>query len=328
MSILQRPRRNRKTQAIRALLSETVLGLQDLVAPFFVIDGREKKEPIEKMPGIYRYSVDLLVEEVRRIHNLGIQAIILFPSLPQNLRDDLGSQALNPFGSVVEALKILRKEIPTLCLISDIALDPFTDHGHDGIVYNGDVHDEKTIEVLTQMALLHAEAGAHFVAPSDMMDGRVLKIRQALDAKDFLQTGILSYCAKYSSSLYAPFREALKSPFLSLNKKTYQMNPANRREALREATLDESEGADILMVKPALFYLDVLQAMKEVTTLPLCAFHVSGEYAMVMAAHERGFLDADAVFYESLLSIKRAGADFIISYATERLIPLLSQRSK
>lgn len=323
-SMLKRPRRNRKSPAIRSLVSENVLRPQDLVVPFFVIDGVNRKEPIEKMPGICRYSVDCLVEEVKSLYAQGVQAVILFSSILFELRDETATQAFDAEGAVARALRALRKEVPGMCLISDVALDPFTSHGHDGVVEEGDVENDKTIEKLIAMALLHAKCGADFVAPSDMMDGRVQKIRQALDAKGFYRTGILSYCAKYNSSLYAPFRDALNSRFPALDKKTYQMNPANVREALREAQLDEEEGADILMVKPALFYLDVVRAMKEKTLLPLCAFHVSGEYAMVMAAHEKGYLDADRVFLESLLSIKRAGADFIISYAATRLLPLLS----
>ena len=321
--MLKRPRRNRKTPAIRSLVRENVLHKEDLVAPFFVVDGENRKEPIEKMPGVFRFSVDLLLEEVKRLHSLGARAIVLFSSLPKHMRSEMADEALNPKGAVPIAINAIRKELPDLCIMSDIALDPFTSHGHDGIVIDNDVDNEKTVEVLIQMSLLHAECGADFVAPSDMMDGRVLKIRQALDAKGHLRTGILSYCAKYNSSLYAPFRDALNSSFPFLDKRTYQMDPANVREALREARLDEEEGADILMVKPAILYLDVIRAMKEESTLPICAFHVSGEYSMVMAAHEKGFLDAERVFLESLLSIKRAGADFIISYATPKLLPLL-----
>jgi porphobilinogen synthase len=322
--MLKRPRRNRRSPAIRSLVRENVLRPEDLVAPFFVIEGSDKKEPIEKMPGIFRFSVDRLVDEVKFLYKQGIQAIALFSSLPKHLRTEMAIEALNPEGPVAKALRILREEVPGLCLISDIALDPFTSHGHDGIVIDGDVDNERTVEVLMEMSLLHAKCGADFVAPSDMMDGRVLKIRQALDKEGYLRTGILSYCAKYNSSLYAPFRDALNSSFPFLDKRTYQMDPANVREAIREARLDEEEGADILMVKPALLYLDVIRAMKEESPLPICAFHVSGEYSMVMAAHEKGFLDADKVFLESLLSIKRAGADFIITYAASRLLPLLA----
>jgi len=322
--MLKCPRRNRKSPAIRSLVRENVLHPEDLVAPFFVIDGVDKKEPIEKMPGVFRFSVDRVVEEVKYLYKQGLQAVLLFSSLPKHMRSEMADEAFNEEGAVPRAIKEIRSAVPGICIMSDIALDPFTSHGHDGVVIDGDVDNEKTVELLVQMSLLHAKCGVDYVAPSDMMDGRVLRIRQGLDKGGFPRTGILSYCAKYNSSLYAPFRDALNSSFPFLDKRTYQMDPANVREAVREARLDEEEGADILMVKPALLYLDVIRAMKEATPLPICAFHISGEYSMVMAAHERGFLDADKVFLESLLSIKRAGADFIITYAASRLLPLLA----
>jgi len=318
--MLKRPRRNRKSLAIRSLVAETVLRPCDLVAPFFVIEGTRQREPIVTMPGIERLSIDYLLEEVKTLYNQGIRAIALFPSLDPALRDEKASQAFDPNGLIPRAIKAVKQAVPDVCIISDIALDPFTSHGHDGILIDGIVHNDQTIELLIEMARLHAENGADFVAPSDMMDGRILAIRKALDTAGYHHTGILSYCAKYASSLYAPFRDALQSKHRGVDKKTYQLNPANAREAMREALLDEEEGADILMVKPALLYLDVIRSMREQTALPICAYHVSGEYSMVMAAHERGFLDADKVFYESLLSIKRAGADFIISYASKRLL--------
>ncbi len=322
--MLKRPRRNRKSVSIRSLVEETKLRLADLAAPFFVIEGENCREPISSLPGIDRLSIDLLLEEVKALYKQGIHAIALFPSISAHLKDENASLALDPLGLVPRAIRAIKKELPGICMISDIALDPFTSHGHDGVIVDEDVHNDKTIEILEKMAIVHAESGADFVAPSDMMDGRIGAIRKALDARGFSNTGILSYCAKYASSLYAPFREAVGSSLRFGDKKTYQMNPANVREAMREAMLDQEEGADILMVKPALLYLDVIRAMREQTTLPICAYHVSGEYAMVMAAAERGFLDADRVFYESLLSIKRAGADFIITYAAKRLAPLLS----
>jgi porphobilinogen synthase len=272
------------------------------------------------MPAVFRFSVDALVDEIALLCQQGLQAVILFTSLSPHLRTESASEALNPDGPVPRALRKLRNEFPDLCLIGDIALDPFSSHGHDGVLRDGDVDNDGTIALLTQMALLHAECGADFVAPSDMMDGRIVKIRQQLDLKGYDQTGILSYCVKYHSSLYSPFRDALRSPHLALDKSTYQMDPANRREAIREMELDEEEGADLLMVKPALLYLDIIHAMSLRSQLPICAFHVSGEYSMVMAAHERGFLDADRVFHEMLLSIKRAGADCIISYAVPRIL--------
>ncbi len=318
--MIKRPRRNRRSTAIRSLVEETVLRPADLVAPLFIVEGVKVRQSILTMPGIERLSIDLVLEEVKALYKQGIGAVALFPSIEPELRDEHASQGLCSDGLIPRTIKAIKEVMPGMCIISDIALDPFTASGHDGVLVDGIVHNDRTIELLIQMALIHAESGVDFVAPSDMMDGRVLAIRNALDAAGFSHTGILSYCAKYASALYAPFRDALQSQHRGLDKKTYQMNPANVREALREALLDEEEGADILMVKPALLYLDVIRAMKEQTTLPICAFHVSGEYAMVMAAHEREFLDADRVFYESLLSMKRAGADFIISYATKRML--------
>jgi porphobilinogen synthase len=318
--LLKRPRRNRKSQAVRSLVEETLIHPSDLVMPFFVIEGSRLREPIATMPGIERLSIDCLIEEVKALYMKGMQAIALFPSLAPALRDDRASQAFNPNGLIPTAIKEIKKAIPDLCIITDIALDPFTASGHDGVLVDGIVHNDQTVELLVEMALIHAEQGADFVAPSDMMDGRIFAIRNALDRAGYHHTGILSYCAKYASSLYAPFRDALQSKNRGIDKKNYQMNPANIREAMREALLDEEEGADILMVKPALFYLDVICRMRDQTTLPICAYHVSGEYAMVMAADEKGLLNADQVFLESLLSIKRAGADFIISYAAKQVL--------
>lgn len=317
----QRPRRNRRTPAIRSLVGETLLLPSDLVAPFFLIPGEKERTSIDAMPGVDRMSMEPLLKEAEALHRKGIQAIALFPVIAKEEKDHQGSYALREDGVVPRAIARLKKEIPSLCIITDIALDPFTSHGHDGLVgETGEVLNDPTVDVLAAMAILHAEAGADLVAPSDMMDGRVKKIRARLDASGYQEVGILSYTAKYASSLYAPFREALGSQLLFGDKKSYQMNPANAREALREAQLDFEEGADMLMVKPALFYLDVIAKIRANSPLPLCAYHVSGEYSMVMAAHERGFCDASKVFQEALLSIKRAGADFIISYATPLII--------
>lgn len=318
--LLERPRRNRKTAAIRSLVAETTLQADDLILPLFLIEGENTREKITLMPGIHRLSIDLALLEIEELQKKGLVAVALFPHIDPSLKDDRGTYALQKEGLIPRAIRAIKQKLPTICVISDIALDPFTAHGHDGIVLGNDVDNEMTVEVLQKMACIHAECGADMVAPSDMMDGRILRIREALDQKGFLQTGILAYSAKYASSLYAPFREAVGSSLRFGDKKTYQMNPANRKEALREALLDEKEGADILMVKPALFYLDVIQTLKAHTTLPICAYHVSGEYAMVIAAEERGMLNGDAVLYESLLSIKRAGADCIITYATKRLL--------
>ena len=321
--LIKRPRRNRKTPAIRSLIEETILRPEDFVAPFFLLPGENRKEEIATLPGVHRLSVDQIIREAEQLHRHNIPAIALFPVISHEEKDLQGTLALHPEGLVPQAIQQIKREIPSLCVITDIALDPFTSHGHDGVVDDrGEVVNDATVELLAQMALLHAQAGADIVAPSDMMDGRVGSIRALLDQHDFHNTGILAYAAKYASSLYAPFRDALGSQLSKGHKKSYQLNPANIREALLEAHLDEEEGADMLMVKPALFYLDVIAKLRQKTHLPICAYHVSGEYAMVMAAHERGMLDASQVFHEALLSIKRAGADFIFSYAIKHFLNL------
>lgn len=323
--MLKRPRRNRMTSAIRHLAKEHTLSASDLVAPLFLIPGENRREPIEEMPGIERHTVDLLVKEAEIFHAQGIPAIDLFPSVDPFTKDHEGSEAWNPNGLVPTAIRQLKKEVPSLCVIADIALDPYTSHGHDGIPNdNHEIENDLTLEALIRQSLVYAEAGCDILAPSDMMDGRVKFIREALDAQGFQNVGILSYSAKYASAFYGPFRGAIQSRLSFGDKKTYQMDPSNVREAVREALLDEEEGADMLMVKPALPYLDVIAKIKEKTYLPVGAYHVSGEYAMVMAAHERGWLDAQKTFYESLTGIKRAGADFIFTYAINQILDLLN----
>lgn len=311
---LERPRRNRMSEAIRSLACETRLHPGDFVAPFFLVPGENQRIPIASMPGIERLSIDLLLKRLENLRPMGINTIDLFPVIPPELKDSMGSEALNPDGLLMQAIRAIKAEQPDLCVMIDVALDPYTDHGHDGIVENGKILNDPTVSVLAEMSLLAAEAGADFIAPSDMMDGRVRAIRETLDDRDYEHVGIMSYTAKYASAFYGPFRDALSSAPKFGDKKTYQMNPANRREALREAALDEAEGADMLMVKPALAYLDVICQLREVSTLPIGAYHVSGEYAMVMAAAEKGWMDAPKALHESLLSIKRSGADFIFSY--------------
>lgn len=319
-----RPRRNRKNAAIRSLIQETFLHPQQLVAPLFVIDGNQRSEIISSMPGIERLSIDLLVKEVKHLYQLGIRAIDLFPVIPAEKKDPYGKEAVNPDNLAARAVKALKQEIPEMCVIVDIALDPYTSHGHDGVVdEKGQILNDPTLYMLGEMSALAAEAGADVVAPSDMMDGRVKYIRQCLDKAGFTDINILSYAAKYASSFYGPFREALNSAPKFGDKKSYQMDPSNSREAILEAILDEAEGADMLLIKPALPYLDIISKIREKTQLPLAAYHVSGEYAMVMAAAEKGWLNADKVFMESLLSIKRAGADFILTYAAKRVAQLL-----
>jgi porphobilinogen synthase len=316
-----RLRRNRKSEAIRKMVRETQLSSHDLVAPIFIVEGEKKRVAIESMPGIERLSIDLAVKEAKELHERGIQSVALFPVIDPSLKTIDASEAWNPDGLLARAIRELKFALPTLCLMADVALDPFTSHGHDGLTSeNGEILNDPTIECLIQMSLMQARAGIDFVAPSDMMDGRVGAIREALDEEGFDGVGILAYSAKYASALYGPFRDALKVKLGFGDKKTYQMDPANSREALFEAALDEEEGADILMVKPATLYLDIIAKLREQTKRPIAAYHVSGEYSMVMAAHQAGWLDARKVFYETLLSIKRAGADLIFTYAIKQVL--------
>lgn len=316
-----RPRRLRRTEAVRSLVRETVVQPADLIAPLFVIEGQGVREPIDTMPGQCRLSIDELVREGRDLLSLGVPAVNLFGYSAE--KDDRARQASDPRGLIARAVGALKQACPDLCVQTDIALDPYTSHGHDGIVINGEVANDETIEVLCDMALAHASAGADWVAPSDMMDGRVGAIRSALDAAGFERVGILAYSAKYASSFYGPFRGALKSAPKQGDKKTYQMDPANAREALKEIALDIEEGADVVMVKPALAYLDVIAAARAQFNVPIAAYNVSGEYSMVMAAAERGWIDADRAMLETLLCIKRAGADMILTYFAKRAAALL-----
>jgi len=322
--MLKRPRRNRQSPSIRSLMQETYLHPQDFVVPFFLIEGNKQKQNIPSMPQVHKFSLDLLLKEAESLHKKGIEAIALFPSYPKEAKDDVGSLSLSPKGLVPQALQLLKKELPSLTLIADVALDPYTSHGHDGVIGKKlDVDNDKTVDILMKAAVIYGMAGADFVAPSDMMDGRVEAIRRNLDNNDLTNTGIISYTAKYASSLYGPFRDTLGSSLSFGDKKSYQMNPANSREALLEASLDEAEGADALMIKPASFYLDIISKIKDKSNLPICAYQVSGEYAMIRAGEEKGILDANKVFYESLLSIKRAGADFIFTYAAPFILDSL-----
>ncbi|MES2274339.1 MAG: porphobilinogen synthase [Chlamydiota bacterium] len=319
-----RLRRNRKSESIRGMLQETRLSPQDLVVPLFIIPGVNKKIPIERMPGIDRFSIDLAILEARELHMRGIPAIALFPVIDSGLKSESAEEAWNEEGLLARAICAIKQEIPTLCVIADVALDPYTLHGHDGLANRtGEILNDETIDALIRMSLMQASAGVDFVAPSDMMDGRVGAIRAALDKNGYTQVAILAYSAKYASALYGPFRDALQTKLQFGDKKTYQMDPANIREALLEAKLDEEEGADILMVKPATFYLDVIAKLRDQTKRPIAAYHVSGEYAMVMAAAAAGYLDASKVFYEALLSIKRAGADLIFTYAAKQVLDVL-----
>ncbi|GBE75533.1 5-aminolevulinate dehydratase [Microcystis aeruginosa NIES-87] len=312
--MLIRPRRLRYTPAIRRLVRETELTVNDLIYPLFIMEGENQKVAISSMPDCYRYSLDLLLKKVVNAYNLGINAIALFPLIAEDKKDNFGRESYNPDGLVPRAVKAIKKEVPEIIIITDVALDPFSIYGHDGIVEDGKILNDETLEVLVKMSLSQAAAGANFVAPSDMMDGRVGAIRRALDAAGYLDVGILAYTAKYASAYYSPFRDALESAPKFGDKKTYQMDGANSREALREASLDITEGADIIMVKPALAYLDIIRRLRDSSHLPVAAYNVSGEYAMIKAAAKQGWIDEKSLILETLTSMKRAGADLILTY--------------
>lgn len=319
----KRPRRNRKSPALRSLVQETHLYPTDLVAPLFVVEGQKQRQTILSMPGVFRYSVDMLVVEVIKLYELGIRAIDLFSMISEEIKDPYGSEAVREGNLLFHAIQAVKREIPEICVMVDIALDPYTNHGHDGVINEKQqIDNDLTLEVLAKMSLLAAQAGADVVAPSDMMDGRVAYIRSALDQAGYQDVNILSYAAKYASSLYGPFREALASSPKFGDKKSYQLNPANIREALLECSLDEQEGADLLLIKPALAYLDIIAKVRAHTNLPLGAYLVSGEYSMIMAASQNGWLDGDKVLMEHLICIKRAGADFIFTYGADRAAQL------
>lgn len=309
-----RGRRLRTGDSIRRMIAEHRLSIEDLIAPLFVMEGENEKTEILSMPDYYRFTLDLLLDEIRELQSLGICSILLFVKVPESRKDNMGAEALNPDGLMQRAVRTIKKEFQELVIMTDVALDPYSQFGHDGIVKNGKVVNDETVELLARMSVSHAEAGADFVAPSDMMDGRIGAIRQALEEEKFPDTGIMAYSAKYASVFYGPFREALDSAPGSGDKKTYQMNPANIDEAVREAVADEKEGADILMVKPGLPYLDVVRAVKEAVTLPVSVYNVSGEYAMIKAAALRGWLDEEEAVMEILTGCKRAGADLIATY--------------
>ncbi len=320
LDLTHRPRRLRRQPSRRALVEETVLRAADLIAPLFVVDGKGRPEAISSMPGVFRLNIADLVKECRELAKLGVPAVALFPKLDAKLKDADGTEALNAKTLVLRAVRAVKAAVPELTIITDVALDPYTSHGHDGVLTSSgdDVDNDRTVAILCEMAVLQAEAGVDFVAPSDMMDGRVGAIRKALDAAGFTDTGILAYSAKYNSAYYGPFREAVGSDKAAgtrlLSKATYQMNPANRREAVREVQLDVHEGADIVMVKPAGLYLDIIREVRNSTRTPVAAYQISGEYAQIHAAAKLGWLDLARCRDESLLAIKRAGADMILTY--------------
>lgn len=319
-----RPRRNRKSAAIRDLIQETHLRVDHLILPLFLLDGANRKEEIKSLPNIYRWSLDLLLTEIEDCLKLGIRVFDLFPAIDEKHKDSHASYSYADANFYLHAIRKIKETFPELVLMSDVAMDPYSSDGHDGLVNEGRILNDETLSILGKMSVAQAQAGIDIIGPSDMMDGRVGHIRQVLDQKGFTDVSIMSYCAKYASAYYGPFREALNSTPKFGDKKTYQMNPANKREALIEAALDVSEGADMLMVKPASLYLDVIHMLKEKHATPITAYNVSGEYAMVHAAAEKGWLNYDAAMGEMLLSIKRAGADGILTYFAKDYAKLAS----
>jgi len=313
-AIAHRPRRLRRTETLRRMVREHILQVEDLIYPLFVMEGEKHQESVPSMPGCYRYTLDLLLDEVKQAYKLGIGAIALFPLIPHAQKDNAGTESYNPDGLIPRAVGAIKQAVPDILVITDVALDPYSSEGHDGIVQDGKILNDETVAVLVKQAIVQAEAGADFVAPSDMMDGRVGAIRRALDAEGWINVGILAYSAKYSSAYYGPFRDALDSAPKFGDKKTYQMDAANAIEAIKEVDLDIAEGADIVMVKPALAYLDVICQIKQHTNLPVAAYNVSGEYAMIKAAAQQGWIDEKKVILETLTSMKRAGANLILTY--------------
>jgi porphobilinogen synthase len=326
---LQRNRRLRLNPALRDLVRETSLSPNDFLVPLFVVEGKDIREEIPSMPGYFRLSLDHLKKESTELWSLGLKAVLLFVKVPDALKDNAGKEALNPDGLMQRAIRAVKEACPEMWVMTDVALDPYSSYGHDGIVGRGQILNDPTVEVLSAMSLSHAEAGADMVAPSDMMDGRILAIRRALDAGGFENAGIMSYSAKYASAFYGPFRDALDSApsakgDVPKDKRTYQMDPGNRREAFLETAADIEEGADIVMVKPGLCYLDIVRDLREAFDVPMAVYQVSGEYAMLKAAAERGWLDHDHVMMEQLIAFKRAGADLIASYFAKEAAVLLN----
>jgi porphobilinogen synthase len=320
-----RPRRLRRSPAVRQMVRETALSAKDLIFPLFVKPGQDIKDPIASMPGQYHFSVDGIGKEAKEIWSLGIPSVILF-GIPDK-KDAVGSRAYAEDGIVQQAISSIKENVPEMVVMTDVCLCEYTDHGHCGVIKKGQVDNDATLELLARQAVSHAKAGADFVAPSDMMDGRVAAIREELDANGFQEIGILSYAVKYASAFYGPFREAAESAPQFGDRSGYQMDPANAIEAIKEAVLDMEEGADMIMVKPALPYLDIVSRVREECLLPLAAYNVSGEYAMIKAADEKGWIDGTRVMMEALLSIKRAGADLILTYFAKEAAEILKSES-
>jgi len=313
---------------MRSLVRETIISPNDFLVPLFVVEGKGVKEEINSMPNYYRFSLDLLQKEVKELWSLGLKSVLLFVKVDDTLKDNAGKEAINPEGLMQRAIKTVKDAVPEMIIMTDVAMDPYSKYGHDGIVSEGRIINDDTNAVLAEMALSHAKAGANFVAPSDMMDGRIFEIRTLLEDEGFYDTGIMSYSAKYASAFYGPFRDALDSAPVDVqnipkDKKTYQMDYGNREEAIKETLMDIDEGADIVMIKPGLCYLDIVREIKNVVTVPVAVYQVSGEYAMIKAAAEKGWLDHDAVMLEQVTAIKRAGANIIASYFAKDVVKLL-----
>lgn len=320
--MLRRPRRNRKSEAVRTLVREHEVSTNDLIFPLFVTEGKDVKHEVKSMPGIFRYSQDLLLGEIENCMKIGIKAFALFPHLKDELKDKHATQSHNDKGLYLDTIRQIKSRFPECCIMSDVAMDPYSSDGHDGLVIDGKIVNDETLHILGKMALAQARAGADIIGPSDMMDGRVGYLREMLDDEGFMDVSIMSYTAKYASAFYGPFRDALDSAPKAGDKKTYQMDPANQAEALVEAELDYEEGADFLMVKPALAYLDVIKLLYDNFELPIAAYNVSGEYAMIKAAAEKGWINGEKAMIESLTSIKRAGAKIILTYFAKEFASL------
>ena len=324
MYLQKRYRILRNSPAIRSLVAETTLTPNDFILPMFIDEGENVEFEIPSMPGYYRRSIDGTIKEVKELWNMGIKSVLLFVKAPDELKDNTGKEAWNPNGLMQRSIKAIKDAVPEMIVMTDVALDPYSVYGHDGIVENGEIVNDPTVEALVKMSLSHAKAGADFVAPSDMMDGRIFAIRKALEENNFTKTGIMAYSAKYASCFYGPFRDALDSAPGFGDKKTYQMDYANRIEAVKEALMDEEEGADIVMVKPAMAYLDIIREVKNSVHIPVSAYHVSGEYALIKAGAKMGWINEEKAILESLTSIKRAGADLIATYFAKDAVKLLN----
>jgi len=320
-----RPRRLRSSDNIRRMVSEHRLSVDDFIAPLFVMEGQNEKVEIPSMPDYYRYTLDLLMDEIEEIQNLGIPAVLLFAKVPDDKKDNEGTEALDPNGLMQKSVRSIKEKFPEMVVMTDVAMDPYSSYGHDGVVEDGKIVNDKSVDILAKMAVSHAEAGADFVAPSDMMDGRILAMREALEEAGYPDTGIMAYSAKYASSYYGPFRDALDSAPGFGDKKTYQMDPSNVKEAVKEAVTDEQEGADIIMVKPGIPYLDVVRAVKEAVNLPVSVYNVSGEYSMIKAAAEKGWINEGEAMMEALIGFKRAGADLIATYFAKDAAKILKK---